>query len=120
MYGPPLNTHCTSLDGPAAVRISNIANYPDQWDLVRSDPQLMPSAVNEVLRYDAPVHGFSRYVARDVDMDECCYPQGSRAIVCYGAANRDERKYPPPIASISFGARVITWDSAPGRTRASA
>jgi cytochrome P450 len=72
------------------------ANNPDQWDLVRTDPQLMPSAVNEVLRYDAPVHGFSRYVARDVDIDGVLLPAGSRAIVFFGAANRDERKYPDP------------------------
>jgi cytochrome P450 len=56
----------------------------------------MPSAVNEVLRYDAPVHGFSRYVAREVDMDGVVLPEGSRAIVFFGAANRDERKYPDP------------------------
>jgi cytochrome P450 len=41
----------------------------------------MPSAVNEVLRYDAPNQDFSRYVARDVDMDGVVLPAGSRAIV---------------------------------------
>ena len=46
--------------------------------------------------YDAPIQGFSRYVARDVDMDGVLLPAGSRAIVFYGAANRDERKYPDP------------------------
>jgi cytochrome P450 len=35
-------------------------------------------------------------VARDVDMDGVVLPAGSRAIVFYGAANRDERKYPDP------------------------
>lgn len=39
---------------------------------------------------------FSRYVARDVDMDGVLLSAGSRAIVFYGAANRDERKYPDP------------------------
>jgi cytochrome P450 len=72
------------------------ANNPDQWDLVREDPQLVPSAVNEVLRYDAPIQGFSRYVAQDVNLDGVVLPAGSRAIVFYGAANRDERRYPDP------------------------
>ena len=90
--GPSLDTTIFAISNAVWA----FANNPDQWDLVRSDPQLLPSAVNEVLRYDAPVHGFSRYVARDVDMDGVVLPEGSRAIVFFGAANRDERKYPDP------------------------
>ena len=90
--GPSLDTTIFAISNAVWA----FANNPDQWDLVCSDPQLLPSAVNEVLRYDAPVHGFSRYVTRDVDMDGVVLPEGSRAIVFYGAANRDERKYPDP------------------------
>jgi cytochrome P450 len=90
--GPSLDTTICAISNAVWA----FANNPDQWDLVRSDPQLLPSAVNEVLRYDAPIHGFSRYVARDVDIDGVLIPAGSRAIVFYGAANRDERKYPDP------------------------
>jgi cytochrome P450 len=90
--GPSLDTTICAISSAVWA----FANNPDQWDLVRADPQLMPSAVNEVLRYDAPVHGFSRYVACDVDMDGVLLPAGSRAIVFFGAANRDERKYPDP------------------------
>jgi cytochrome P450 len=90
--GPSLDTTV----GAISTAVWAFANNPDQWDLVRADPQLMPSAINEVLRYDAPVHGFSRYVARDVDIDGVVLPAGSRAIVFFGAANRDGRKYPDP------------------------
>jgi cytochrome P450 len=90
--GPSLDTTIFAISNAVWL----FANNPDQWDLVRSDPKLMPSAVNEVLRYDAPIQDFSRYVARDVDMDGVVLPAGSRAIVFYGAANRDERKYPDP------------------------
>jgi cytochrome P450 len=90
--GPSLDTTICAISNAVWA----FANNPDQWDLVRSDPQQMPSAVNEVLRYDAPIHGFSRYVARDIDMDGVLIPAGSRAIAFYGAANRDERKYPDP------------------------
>jgi cytochrome P450 len=90
--GPSLDTTVFAISNAVWL----FANNPDQWDLVGEDPKLMPSAVNEVLRYDAPTQDFSRYVARDVDMDGVLLPAGSRAIVFYGAANRDERKYPDP------------------------
>ena len=36
------------------------AQYPDQWDQVRSDPNLIPSAINEVLRYHSPIQRYTR------------------------------------------------------------
>ena len=90
--GPSLDTTIFAISNA----VSLFANNPDQWDLVREDLRLLPSAINEVLRYDAPIQGFSRYVARDVDIHGVVLPAGSRAIMFYGAANRDERKYPDP------------------------
>jgi cytochrome P450 len=90
--GPSLDTTICAI----STAVWLFANHPDQWDLLRQDPRLIPSAVNEVLRYDAPLQGFSRSVVRDVDIDGVVLPVGSRAIVFYGAANRDERKYPDP------------------------
>jgi cytochrome P450 len=72
------------------------ANNPDQWDLVRNDLSLIPAAINEILRLEAPVQGFSRYVARDYDLDGVALAQRSCAIVFYGAANRDPRQFPHP------------------------
>ena len=90
--GPSLDTTISAI----TTAVWLFAHNPDQWDMVRENPRLIPSAVNEVLRYDPPIQGFSRYVARDVDMDGVLLPAGSRAIMFYGAANRDERKYPDP------------------------
>jgi len=50
------------------------AKHPDQWDLVRDEPSLIASAINEVLRMEAPVQGFSRYVGRDCDLDSLTLP----------------------------------------------
>ena len=72
------------------------AQHPDQWDLVRDNPSLIPAAMNEVLRMEAPIQDFSRLTVRDYDMDGITIPAGSRAIAFYGAANRDEREYPDP------------------------
>jgi cytochrome P450 len=90
--GPSLDTTIFAIT--SAVWL--FAQHPDQWDLVRENPKLIPSAVNEVLRMEAPIQGFSRYAVKEFDMDGVTIPADSRAIVFYGAANRDEREYPDP------------------------
>jgi cytochrome P450 len=90
--GPSLDTTIFGISSGVWL----FAKYPDQWDLIRDDPSLIPSAINEVLRMEAPIQGFSRYVARDYDLDGVTLPAGSRAIVYYGAANRDPRQFPYP------------------------
>jgi cytochrome P450 len=90
--GPSLDTTIFAISSAVYLFATN----PDQWDLVRENPRLMASAMSEVLRMESPIQDFSRYVARDVDMDGVVLPEGSRAIVFYGSGNRDERKYPDP------------------------
>ena len=72
------------------------AEHPDQWDLLRRDRTLIPSAFNEVLRLHAPVHHFTRVATSDQDIDGVALPAGTRVLVMYGSANRDERQYPDP------------------------
>ena len=90
--GPSLDTTIFGISNGVWL----FARHPDQWDRIREFPSLIPSAINEILRMEAPVQGFSRYVARDYYMDGVTLPADSRAIVFYGAANRDRRKFPDP------------------------
>jgi len=90
--GPSLDTTIFAIT--SAVWL--FAQHPDQWDLLREDPSLIPGAINEVLRLEAPIQDFSRLAMSDYDMDGVRIPAGSRAICFYGAANRDERQYPDP------------------------
>src|SRR4030081_1496631 len=90
--GPSLDTTIFAISSGVWL----FANYPDQWDLVRNDPSLIPAAINEILRVEAPIQDFSRYVARDYDLDGLLLPEKSRAIVFYDAANRDPRQFPDP------------------------
>jgi cytochrome P450 len=111
--GPSLDTTILAISSGVWL----FANNPDQWDLVRGDPSLITGVMNEILRMEAPIRGFSRYVARDYDLDGVLLPEGSRAIVFYGAANRDPGQFPDPIASTSGATmRGGTWHSVPGRT----
>jgi cytochrome P450 len=90
--GPSLDTTISAISNAVWL----FAHHPAQWDVIREDPSLIRGAINEVLRYESPIQGFSRYVERDVDMDGVLLPAGSRAIVFYGSSNRDERKFADP------------------------
>jgi cytochrome P450 len=90
--GPSLDTTIFGISSGVWL----FANHPDQWDLVRNDPSLIPAAINEILRMEAPIQDFSRYVAHDYALDGVSLQEGSRAIIFYGAANRDSRQFPHP------------------------
>jgi cytochrome P450 len=70
--------------------------HPEQWDLVRSDPSLIPNAVNEVVRFESPIRAFGRLTETDTEIGGVAIPAGSRVLVIYASANRDERKFERP------------------------
>ncbi|MFE4214256.1 cytochrome P450 [Streptomyces sp. NPDC056844] len=70
--------------------------HPDQLDLVRKDPSLVPAAFNEVLRFWAPVHAWGRRATKDVEIDGTVIPEGAQIAILFGAGNRDPRHYENP------------------------
>ncbi|WP_236777454.1 cytochrome P450 [Arthrobacter crystallopoietes] len=78
--------------------IAQFAANPDQFDLVREDRSIIPSAFNEVLRFEAPVHAFGRLVKQDIEIDGTLIPAGSQVAILFGAGNRDPRHYENPDA----------------------
>ena len=88
-----------SLDTTASATASAtwlFAHNPEQWDKVRADPKLLRNALNEVLRMETPLQGFSRYVSNDVTLDGMVLPADSRVICFWGAGNRDPRAFDDP------------------------
>jgi len=71
-----------------------IIRYPEQADKVRQDPGLLNNFVEESLRFESPVQGLARQTTRDVELAGTVIPKGSMVLVRYGAANRDEAKFP--------------------------
>jgi cytochrome P450 len=69
---------------------------PSLWQSIRGDHSLIPNALNEVLRYESPVRGYTRVVTREHDLDGTTLPAGSRVLLLLGAANRDERRWDEP------------------------
>lgn len=77
-----------------AIRL--FADNPAQWDLVRARPELIPNAVEEVVRLASPIRAFTRYTAEDSEIAGVKIPQGKRVLVMFASANRDERKFADP------------------------
>ena len=72
---------------------------PDAVRRLREDPSLIPAAIEEALRFDAPVQGLMRATTEDVVLgDGTKVPAGNLVTVLYGSANRDERHYGPDAA----------------------
>jgi cytochrome P450 len=81
----------TSLIGNSVVALFR---NPQELARVRSDPSRIPAAVEECLRYDAPVpHATFRYATEAVEMGEVTIPAGAQVIICLAAANRDGDRY---------------------------
>jgi cytochrome P450 len=68
--------------------------HPAQADALRHDPRLQTSAVDEVLRYDAPVQFVSRVASADTIIGGVPVPRDGLVIAMLGAANRDPERFP--------------------------
>ncbi|MGF1342505.1 cytochrome P450 [Streptomyces flavovirens] len=89
--------------------------HPEQLALLRADHGLLPTAVEELLRYDTPVPMFARWVLDDVEVAGTVIPRGSQVALLFGSANRDPERFSDPETldlsrqdnpHISFGAGI--------------
>jgi cytochrome P450 family 130 len=87
------NDTTTSLIGNGAELL---ARHPRQRDNLVSDPALIPAAVEEMVRIEAPTQALPRTATRDVTLHGVTVPAGSRVMLLWGSANLDEREFPDP------------------------
>ncbi|HTX93972.1 MAG TPA: cytochrome P450 [Mycobacterium sp.] len=87
----------TTISGIASA-LALFAKHPDQWRLLKTEPTLLPNAINEVLRYESPLRAFSRKALCDSMIAGVAVPAGARVLVIYASANRDEREWSDPDA----------------------
>jgi len=88
---------------------------PDQWERLKSDPSLIPNAVEEVLRYDSSVQITGRVTNIEVEIGGVKLGESESIVALLGAANRDPAQYPDPdrldvgrehIRPMSFGGGI--------------
>jgi cytochrome P450 len=70
--------------------------HPDQLARLRAEPGLLPSAIEEVLRYRAPLQWMFRVTKREVELHGQAIPAGKLVLAVIGSANRDPRAFPDP------------------------
>ncbi|MDX1870675.1 cytochrome P450 [Mycolicibacterium sp. 120266] len=89
---PSLDTTISAISSALYL----FATHPEQWQLLRDDPSLLPNAINEVVRYESPLRAFTRKTAQASIIADVPLPAGARVLVLYASANRDEREWDAP------------------------
>lgn len=89
-----------------------LLRHPGQLALLRERPELLPAAVEELLRYDSPVQLDMRIARRDLDIGDSAVPSGTLVGLLIGSANHDPERFRRPAelditrpdqGNISFG-----------------
>jgi cytochrome P450 len=71
-----------------------LAEHPDQRQMLVEQPDLIPNAIEELLRFESPSPVQARYVMNDVEHHGQAIPTGSVMLLLNGSGNRDERHFP--------------------------
>jgi cytochrome P450 len=74
--------------------VAYLAQHPDQRQRIVDDPSIIPSAVEELLRWETPVTAVPRLAMKDMDLGGCPIKKGDNIGVSIGAANTDEEALP--------------------------
>lgn len=85
-----------TTSGAIGLFLLHLAQHPELRAQLFGDPALVPSAVNELLRFTSPVQVFGRNAGRDLELHGQRIPRGDVIGLAYGAANHDPREFPDP------------------------
>jgi cholest-4-en-3-one 26-monooxygenase len=69
---------------------------PEQWEKLKNDSSLLPTAADEIVRYVSPVMHFRRQATRDIEVGGQLIKKGEKVVIYYTSANRDESVFENP------------------------
>ena len=105
------NDTATGMLGGSAVLLTE---HQEQRDQLLNDPNLISTAVEELLRLTSPVQNLARTTTRDVQISGKSIPAGTKVLLGYGSANRDEREYGQDAGFLNVSRpvnRILTFGS---------
>jgi cytochrome P450 len=106
--------HEASVNG-AANAWWTLFRHPDALAALRAHPDLVPTAVEELLRFDTPAPMFERWVLEDIELHGVAIPRGQELALLFASANRDPAQFTDPDGLVldrspnphlSFGAGI--------------
>src|SRR5207248_4279989 len=80
-----------------------LAERPEAWERLRREWALVPTAVEEMLRWTTPVVSFMRTATRDAELGGQAIREGDPVLLLYASANRDERQFGPTADRFDIG-----------------
>ena len=92
--------------------LRTFCDHPDQWELLHAEPERIPGAVEEALRWVSPLNNMFRTAVRDTEVNGHPIGEGERVALLYPAANRDPEVFAhpdrfdvrnPPSVHLAFG-----------------
>ena len=86
----------TTTSGLISNSLLHLATFTEARDAMRRDPSTIPAAIEELLRFEAPIQALARTATRDVELHGTTIPAGARVVLLWGSADRDERHWPHP------------------------
>jgi cytochrome P450 len=103
---PQLNAYCELFieAGNETTRnaisggVLAFCEHPYEWQRLRAKPALLPTAVDEVLRWVSPIAYFSRVTTEDAEVSGVRIPAGEQVALYYASANRDEDVFDEPFS----------------------
>ena len=93
----------------------SLLRHPDQWQILRDDPALIPNAVEEILRFESPVQAVARTVSEPIELSGAALEKNDMVVSLLGAANRDPAVFEDPerldvtrkdLRPLSFGGGI--------------
>jgi cytochrome P450 len=85
-----------STAGLISNSLLNLPRFPDQLRLIAGDASLIPTAVEELLRHEAPIQSLRRIAQNDSTLHGESVPSGAQILLIWGSANRDEARWEQP------------------------
>lgn len=74
----------------------SLLRHPDALARLRADPSLLPTAIEELLRFDTPLSLFERWVLEPIEVEGVSIPRGGEVALLFGSANRDPAAFHRP------------------------
>ncbi|HIF05832.1 MAG TPA: cytochrome P450 [Gemmatimonadetes bacterium] len=85
-----------NVDKGICNAVAALLEHPDQWELLEREPELLPCAVDECLRFESPAQFIGRVAKEDLEINGQLIRKNEAVLLLLGSANRDPEQFDDP------------------------